>query len=617
MVYATNQSISIERKDEMKEKVAAYCRVSTDKTDQKNSLSNQKEFFMKYIQQHEEWELVKIYVDKGITGTSTKHRKAFHEMMEDAHNKQFTMLVTKEISRFARNTLDSIYYTRQLKEYGVGVYFLTDQINTLDADAELRLTILASLAQEESRKTSERVRWGQTCQMEQGIVFGHSLLGYQVHNGRLIKVEEEAKIVQMIFDLFLREKKGTYLIAKYLREHKIPTPSYMKEWSQTSIYRILKNEKYCGDLVQKKTVTTNYLTHARKKNDGEQTKIVIENHHEPIITKAEYELAQKEFERRSKGKRKNYKYSNRYALSGKLTCTECGAHYVARKAKRKGGKEYLSWRCYQAKEHKYSTCKTISQQELEQLLKEVVRRLPINIEKCTKKVIRLLKQLWKDQEIEKAEEYLIQIMRGKRWSEGFYQTMIKKLQIGPYGHYTLQLYGCPYEYSFFFWEVTDMCRTLHIVTPVGTEELAHMEIISAIVYQLTKDMTPEDIEKYGFEKYYVDHTLGLWPQSAGGVPFSAQVFQSKGDPITDLHEDMAAEQKARTTYDNILRLVKDPDICDPIRFLREREVVHFQRFGEALRITQDNLNANNFYAINPAFDLSYLKKGQPSCECNR
>lgn len=120
-----------------------------------------------------------------------------------------------------------------------------------------------------------------------------------------------------------------------------------------------------------------------------------------------------------------------------------------------------------------------------------------------------------------------------------------------------------------------------ILTDIGTEELAHMEMICAIVHQLTRNLSVEEVEKYGFDKYYVDHTLALWPQAASGAPWTATYFQSKGDPITDLHEDMAAEQKARTTYDNILRLVKDPEVCDPIRFLREREIVHYQRFGEA------------------------------------
>lgn len=150
-----------------------------------------------------------------------------------------------------------------------------------------------------------------------------------------------------------------------------------------------------------------------------------------------------------------------------------------------------------------------------------------------------------------------------------------------------------------------------LLTDVGTEELAHMEMVSTIVYQLTRNLTPEQIKQQGFADYYVDHTVGLWPQAASGTPFSATVFQSKGDPITDLHEDMASEQKARTTYDNILRLIKDPDISDPIRYLRAREIVHYQRFGEALRLVQERLDSKNFYMFNPAFD----KPSNP-CPCN-
>lgn len=142
-----------------------------------------------------------------------------------------------------------------------------------------------------------------------------------------------------------------------------------------------------------------------------------------------------------------------------------------------------------------------------------------------------------------------------------------------------------------------------LLTDIGTEELAHMEIVAAIVRQLTKDLSAEELEAAGFAPYYVDHTGGIWPQSAGGVPFNANQFQSKGDAITDLFEDMAAEQKARTTYDNILRLVKDPEVCDPIRFLRAREIVHFQRFGEGLRMIQDELDCKNFYAFNLDFDV--------------
>lgn len=142
-----------------------------------------------------------------------------------------------------------------------------------------------------------------------------------------------------------------------------------------------------------------------------------------------------------------------------------------------------------------------------------------------------------------------------------------------------------------------------VLTDIGTEELAHLEMVSTIVHQLTRDLSMEEIENSGFANYYTDHTVGIWPMAAGGIPFSSTEFQSKGDAITDLHEDMAAEQKARSTYDNILRLVRDyPDVYEPIKFLRAREIVHYQRFGEALRIVQDKLDSKNFYAFNPEFD---------------
>ena len=141
-----------------------------------------------------------------------------------------------------------------------------------------------------------------------------------------------------------------------------------------------------------------------------------------------------------------------------------------------------------------------------------------------------------------------------------------------------------------------------ILTDVGTEELAHVEMVSTILHQLTRNLTPEEIVKSGFDTYFVDHTTGIYPVAASGYPYSAAQFQSKGDVITDLHEDLAAEQKARTTYDNILRLVDDPDVCDAIKFLRAREIVHYQRFADALGIAQDKMDSKNFYGYNPAFD---------------
>ena len=163
-------------------------------------------------------------------------------------------------------------------------------------------------------------------------------------------------------------------------------------------------------------------------------------------------------------------------------------------------------------------------------------------------------------------------------------------EMGASMRYLSQRYASPYP------------EVAAVLTDIGTEELAHLEMVASIVHQLTKNLSMEEIENSGFAPYYPDHTIGIWPQAAGGVPFNACEFQSKGDIITDLFEDMAAEQKARTTYDNILRLIKDPDVCEPIRFLRQREIVHFQRFGEALRLVQDKLDSKNFYAFNPGFD---------------
>ena len=162
--------------------------------------------------------------------------------------------------------------------------------------------------------------------------------------------------------------------------------------------------------------------------------------------------------------------------------------------------------------------------------------------------------------------------------------------------YLTQRYSQPYN------EIKGM------LTDIGTEELAHMEMVCAMVHQLTRDLTPEQIKESGFAPYFVDHTLGVYPVAASGTPWTATYIQAKGDPITDLHEDLAAEQKARVTYDNLLRLIDDPDVRDPIKFLREREVVHYQRFGEGLRIATDKLDAKNFYAFNPSFDKHCNKR---------
>lgn len=326
-------------------KVAAYCRVSTDKNDQINSLESQKNYFTQYIERNPQWELTQVYVDDGITGTSTKNRRAFNRMMADAGDRRFDFIVTKEISRFARNTLDSILYTRRLKELGIGVLFMNDNINTLDPDAELRLTIMSSIAQEESRKTSERVKWGQKRRMEQGVVFGRDLLGYDVRGGTLYINEAGAETVRLIFRKFVIEEKGTHIIARELWEAGIPTASYMKRWSNTVILRILRNEKYCGDLIQKKTITPNYLNHEKKYNRGEEEFVVLKDHHTPIISRELFLKAKEELERRSHSRNPKTRYSNRYCFSGRIQCCCCGSSYISRTRVRKDGTVYRTWRC--------------------------------------------------------------------------------------------------------------------------------------------------------------------------------------------------------------------------------------------------------------------------------
>ena len=340
-----------ERKmQETKKKVAAYCRVSTDNEDQANSFESQQRYFRQYIERNPDWELYAIFADEGISGTNTKKRKEFNRMIECAKNGDFDLIITKEISRFARNTLDSIFYTRDLKKHGVGVIFLNDNINTLDGDAELRLAIMSSIAQEESRKTSERVKWGQKRQMEQGVVFGRSMLGYDVKDGKMTINEEGAKIIRLIFHKFVDEGKGTHVIARELREEGIE-PMRVKEWQNTVILRVIRNEKYCGDLVQKKTYTPDFLSHEKKYNRGQEEFVIIKDHHEPIISRELFDKANRILDAKSLSQEGKAKHSNRYPFSGKIKCGRCGASYVARYKTRKDGSRYKAWRCYEAANH--------------------------------------------------------------------------------------------------------------------------------------------------------------------------------------------------------------------------------------------------------------------------
>lgn len=329
-------------------KVASYCRVSTDKDDQANSFESQQRYFRAYIDRQPEWELYQIYADEGITGTSTKKRAAFNQMIADARMGKFERILTKEVSRFSRNILDTIAYTRELKALGVGVLFLNDGISTLEPDAELRLSIMGSIAQEESRKTSSRVKWGQTRRMEQGVVFGRSLLGYDVKDGRLTVNPEGAELVRLIFHKYGVEQKGTTVIARELREAGYRTHRGGIRWNGSCIVKLLKNEKYVGDLIQKKTITPDYLTHAKKANHGEEELVIIRDHHPPIIDRELWDVVQEELKKRNRNGALGAGHSNRYIFSGKIKCGECGASFVSRQRKRKDGSLSRRWSCYSA-----------------------------------------------------------------------------------------------------------------------------------------------------------------------------------------------------------------------------------------------------------------------------
>ena len=321
-------------------KVAAYCRVSTDKQDQANSFESQQRYFREYIDRQPDWELYEIYADEGLSGTSTKKRLAFNKMINDAKLGRFDRIVTKEVSRFSRNILDTISFTRDLRRLGVGVIFMNDGINTIEPDSELRLSIMGSIAQEESRKTSQRVKWGQTRRMEQGIVFGRSMLGYDVKNGKMSINTEGAEIVKQIFHKYVDERKGTSTIARELRESGYKTLTGNVKWANTVFLKILRNEKYCGDLCQKKTYTPDYLTHDKKYNYDVEEKVYIREHHEPIIERELWDDAQREISRRDVDSNVKEGHGNRYPLSGKIKCGDCGATFVARYKKRGDNAKY-------------------------------------------------------------------------------------------------------------------------------------------------------------------------------------------------------------------------------------------------------------------------------------
>ena len=310
----------------VKRKVAAYARVSTDSDEQFTSFEAQCNYYENYINSKPDWELVKVYADEGISGTNTKNRTQFKQMIEDALGGKIDLIITKSISRFARNTLDTINYTRKLKAKGVEVYFEKENLWTFDDKAEFLLAIMSSIAQEESRSISQNVTMGKRWQMKEGKVsFAYkTFLGYKKENGKIAIDEEQAVIVRLIYREFLVCGKTASAIANMLNLMHVLTPGGKIKWTKNTVTSILTNEKYKGDAILQKTFIKDFLEHKAVKNQGELPQYFVENSHPAIIGKDMWEMVQAEIKRR---KEIGPSYSSVNAFSSKLVCGDCGGFY--------------------------------------------------------------------------------------------------------------------------------------------------------------------------------------------------------------------------------------------------------------------------------------------------
>lgn len=333
-----------------KKRVCAYARVSTDSIEQQDSFHYQVDYYKNYISNRDDWEYAGIYADEAISGTQVKKREEFLRMMKDCEDGKIDMIITKSVTRFARNTVDSIKAIRKLKLLGIGVYFEKEHINTLSEKSEQMLTILSSIAQTESENISANTKWGFRKQFQDGsFTIGTPAYGYMNdEDGQLIIKEDEAEIVRRIFTEYLNGK-GTYIIAKGLNNDNIPTIRTAEQWTDTAVIDILKNPIYAGDLLLQKTYTTEVLPFQRKRNKGQMPRYFIENNNEPIITKLEWQMVCEIFEYRRSliGMDDSGKYQNRYEFSSKIICSECGG--VFRRQKIYIGKpfERVQWCCIQ------------------------------------------------------------------------------------------------------------------------------------------------------------------------------------------------------------------------------------------------------------------------------
>lgn len=332
-----------------KRRVAGYARVSTDSDEQFTSYEAQVDYYTKYIKAHTEWDFVKVYTDEGISGTNIKKRTGFNEMIADALDGKIDLIVTKSVSRFARNTVDSLVTIRKLKDKGVECFFEKENIYTLDSKGELLITIMSSLAQEESRSISENVTWGQRKAFSDGKVriATRNFKGFKKDDtGKVVIDEKEAEEVRLIYRLYLDGYSST-AIAKELMKRGIKSPGGKDNWSKVVVDSILTNEKYKGDALLQKRFTVNFLDHKLKKNEGEVPQYYVEKNHEAIIEPAQWDRVQAEMKRRESI---GYSFSSKCLFSSKIICSDCGGLYGRKVWHSNDPYRKVVWQC----NHKFS-----------------------------------------------------------------------------------------------------------------------------------------------------------------------------------------------------------------------------------------------------------------------
>lgn len=336
-------------------RVAAYCRVSTDDEEQLTSYEAQKNYYTDKIMTNKEWTMAGIFADEGITGTSAHKRPEFLRMIRQCKQGKIDIVLTKSISRFARNTVDCLNYVRALKELGIAVIFEKENMNTLEIDSEILITMLGAFAQSESESISANVRWGIRQAMKEGkaAINYRYFYGYRKgEDGRPEIIPEQAEVVRKIYDLFL---SGTPIrgILEYLNANNIPNISGKSQWAKNAVNSILTNEKYCGDVLLQKTYIDDCINKKVKKNTGQLPMYLVQNHHEGIISHETFDAAQAELARRSAGRSPSKKnaptgrsrYSSKYALSDRLYCGECGTRYQRCTWRNRDGSKRIVWRC--------------------------------------------------------------------------------------------------------------------------------------------------------------------------------------------------------------------------------------------------------------------------------